>query len=169
MQDWLDMTAKGVLLEALKEEKTPGPWGMVADILKQVNVYDLCMEIFDTKHPETGEPINKGLTLEYLQEYLDTPSARKVILTFIEVNELEEALGNLQSLPVVGSLMEALKSTFGLPFLTHLQTSTDSPQTQLEDSHSRNSTSISEDSTGGTPASGLSEVESQKPKQPYKM
>jgi hypothetical protein len=154
IQNWLDDTTKGVLLEALKEEDTPSPWGLVANVLMQVDVYDLCVKIFERKHPETGEPINKELTREYLEEYLDTPATRQIILAFIEINELEEALKNLQSLPVVGSLMEALKTTFGLPFLKHLQTSTDSLPSTLEGSASPSLDNTSEAVTGGTRENG---------------
>lgn len=154
IQNWLDDTTKGVLLQALKDEDTPSPWGLVANVLMQVDVYDLCMKIFERKHPETGEPINKGLTRKYLEEYLDTPTTRQIILAFIEINELEEALKNLQSLPVVGSLMEALKTTFGLPFLKHLQQNTDSLPKTSEGSVSPSSDNISVAATGDTQGNG---------------
>lgn len=154
VQGWIDGTTKDVLLEAMKEEKTPSPWGLIADVLKQVDVYELCLTVFGTRHPETDEPINKGLTREYLEKYLDTPTTQKIILTFIEINELEEAIKNLQRLPMVGSLMEALKSTFGLPFLTHLATSTDSLPGTSEGSVSPKSSNTSGDATGDTPANG---------------
>lgn len=163
IQNWLDDTTKGVLLEALKGEDTPSPWGLVANVLKQVDVYDLCLKIFERKHPETGELINKGLTREYLEEYLDTPATRQVILAFIEINELEEALKNLQSLPVMGSLMEALKTTFGLPFLKHLQQNTDSLPKTLEGSVSPSSDSTSGAATGGTQGNGPMVVSTKEP------
>lgn len=157
VQNWIDGTTKDVLLEALKDEKTPSPWSLIADVLKQVDVYELCLSVFSTRHPETDETINKDLTREYLERYLDTPTIQKIILEFIKINDLEEAIKNLQRLPMVGSLMEALKSTFGLPFLTHLATSTDSPLGKSEGLASPKSSNTSGVATGDTQASGPQE------------
>lgn len=165
VQKWIDGTTKDMLLEALKDEKTPSPWGLIADVLKQADVYELCLNMFSTRHPETDEPINKELTRVYLERYLDTPTTQKIVLTFIEINDLGEALKNLQRLPMVGSLMEALKSTFGLPFLTHLATSTDSPLGTSGGLVSPKSSNTSEAAIGDTQASGPSETSEKLPNQ----
>lgn len=166
-RDWLDTTTKDVILQALKEEKNPGPWSLVIDVVKQVDIYDFILKAFDRKDPDTGEPINKGLNREYLEEYLDTPTTRKIIFTFIEVNDLEEALKNLQRLPMVNQILEAVKQTFGLPFLKHLDMNMASVQPTLEGSASPKSASTSEAASEGTPESGPQQEEQSKPQ--YKM
>lgn len=165
VQKWIDGTTKDMLIKALEEKDTPSPWGLIADVLKQADVYELCLSLFSTRHPETDEPINKGLTREYLEKYLDTPTTQKIILAFIEINDLGEALKNLQRLPMVGSLMEALKTTFGLPFLTHLAANTDSLTGKSEGSVSPKLSNTSGGATGDTQEIGQLE-ESDKPPVP---
>jgi hypothetical protein len=152
---WLDETTKGVLLEALKDgDKDLTPWGIMAGVVREVDMTELCLRIFERKNPQTGEVINAGIDKEFFEEYLDTPTARRIILAFIEINEIEDAIKNLQSLPVVRSLMEVLKSTFGLPFLKHLQENTDSGRGTSEGSASHKSSSTSVEQFSDTQESG---------------
>lgn len=169
VQKWIDGTTKDMLIEALKNQETPSPWGLIADVLKQADVYDLCLGVFATRHPDTDEPINKGLTREYLEKYLDTPTTQKIIFAFIEINDLGEALKNLQRLPMVGSLMEALKSTFGLPFLTHLAANTDLPISKSGGSVSPRLSNTSGDATGDTQESGPPEDFGKPPTPPQRV
>jgi hypothetical protein len=170
---WLDDTTKGVLLEAMKTgDKDLSPWGIMAGVVREVDVPELCVRIFERKNPQTGEPINSTwkpyvpwiprwgrwipLDKAFFEEYLDTPTARRIVLAFIEVNDLEEALKNLQSLPVVSNLMEVLKSTFGLPFLTYLAKSTGSSPGTSEGSAFPKSSSTSGEHSIGIQESGPS-------------
>jgi len=123
---WLREAATEEVMGVIREQKKDAnPFRMAASLMSKINMTDLCMELFATPKDLEGELVNPGLTREFFEEHVDLPTARRVIGTFIKVNELEETLKNLQSLPVVRQIMEALTLTFGQPFLSSLQRSTD--------------------------------------------
>lgn len=144
---WLENNATDVVKEtiaATNEGEVPNPMVLVARVLMRVDVAELAYAIFSLpKDPETGEQINKGLSKEFFDDYLDTPTAQKLFKEFIEINDLESLIKNLQSLPVVKKLMEASSLTFGIPFLSSLQQSTASTQNKPEGSPSPKSTDSS--------------------------
>lgn len=152
---WIDETTKGVLLDALKNgDKDLTPWKIMADVVREVDVAELCMRIFERENPQTGEAINAGIDKKFFEDFLDTPTTQRIIKTFIEVNDFEEAIKNLQRLPMVQSLLEVLKSSFGLPFLTSLVQNMDSNLGTLEGLPSLKSSTTSEGAFTGTPGSG---------------
>src|SRR5271170_4508801 len=146
---------KGVIAQA-KASTEMNPFGMVTEILLRVNLNDIIfMLLSKPKDPDTGEPINK-ITKEFVDDYLDTVSARSFIQAFITVNDLEELIKNLRRLPIIEKLMDAAMSTFGLPYLNSLQPNTDLTQSTSEGSPSLKSTATSAEGTTEKPDSGMS-------------
>lgn len=140
---WLETTTREQFLSRLKEpDALQDPFIVLKEILVKVDLSDLCMEIFSTKDP-AGKLINEGISEEFFDEYLDAPTVKNLVKAFVEVNEIEEIIKNLSSLPIVKGMVEAMSLTFGLPFLKSLLPSTDSAQTQSEGSLSRRSTDTS--------------------------
>lgn len=141
---WMETNSVDVIREvvAASEENTvPNPMMLVARVLLRVDVPEVAFNIFSgPKDPETGEQINKGLSKEWFEEYLDAPTAKMCFEKFVEINDIENLIKNLQSLPVVKKLMEVSSLTFGIPFLNSLRQSTDSAQTKPEGSPSLKST-----------------------------
>ena len=148
---WLETNATDVIKEtiaATRSGEVPNPMTLVARVLLRVDVSELVLNILTLpKNPETGKQINEGLTREFFDDYLDVPTAQDLFKQFIELNDLENLIKNLQSLPVVKKLMEASSLTFGIPFLSSLQQSTDSTQNKSEGSHSPKSTDSSTPTT----------------------
>jgi hypothetical protein len=141
---WLEENANDVIRDTIQTTepgKVPNPMVLVTRVLAKV---DMSQVIFDVliypKNPDTKKPINEGLTKEFVEEYLDIPTANALVKAFVQLNEIEDIIKNLQSLPVVKKLMEAASLTFGIPYLSSLQQSTGSAQTQSEGSRSLKST-----------------------------
>jgi hypothetical protein len=100
------------------QKRSPDAMQFIADILKSMDFVDMTYHILaDPKRPDDSGPINPGLTKQFVEDYLDTPTLRKLVLTFIEVNELEEVVKGFMSLPGVTKLVEVLMTTFGTTFL----------------------------------------------------
>jgi hypothetical protein len=161
---WLEENAADVIHESVASGvQTPNPLSLVARILMRVNVSEMAYQVFSIpKDPDTGEHVNKGLTVEFFDEYLDVPTAQNLFNTFIELNEIENVIKNLQSLPVTRKLMEVSSYAFGIPFLNSLQQNTVSPQSKLEGSQSPRSMDSSQHVTSGGQANGK-ESESKSP------
>lgn len=155
---WLEENSSEVIKEIIASgSAAPNPLAMVARVLARVNVSEVCYLIFSIpRDPDTGEQINKNISVEFFDEYLDVPVAQELFKQFIELNELENLIKNLQSLPVVKKLMEASSLAFGIPFLNSLQLSTASSQNKPEGSQFLKSTDSStqptseRQETGGT-------------------
>jgi hypothetical protein len=135
---WLEESSNDVVSETLKNVepgKVPNVMVLVAKVLNKVNVSQVAFEIFSLpKDPETRESVNKNLSKEFFDEYLDIPTANILVKTFVELNDIPEIIKNLQSLPVVKRLSEAASLTFGIPFLNSLLQNTVSTQTKPEGS-----------------------------------
>lgn len=146
---WLEDNTNDVVHELLstlrKGESIPNPLNWVAKILLRVNVSEVALTMFETpKDPMTGKKLNDKLTVEFFDEYLDAPTAKEIFEKFVKVNQLEELVKNLSSLPIIKKLIEAGTLAFGIPFLNSLQQSTVSAQTKSEGSPSLKSTDMSE-------------------------
>lgn len=160
--NWLEESTKQILLEKLKtDEVVKDPFVIVKEVLLKVDLSLLCMTIFDRKDFD-GNPLNERLTKDFFDEYLDTPTIQVIVKTFIEVNQVEDLIKNLSSLPVVRKVMEAMSLTFGLPFLNSLRPSTASPQNKSEGSLSRKSTDTSTPEQSDT-ASSTGKSQTEKP------
>ncbi len=137
---WLEKNANEVIRETIagmKEKNPPNPITLVSRVLARVDVSQLLCDIFSMpKDPETGKQLNPDLTKGFFDEYLDVPTGHKLFLDFVEINDVEQLIKNLQSLPAVKRLMEAGSLAFGIPFLNTLQQNTDSAQMKSEGSPS---------------------------------
>lgn len=146
--EWIEEQSKGVLNEAVAEiepGKSINPLVIISKVMAKIDVSELAVIIFALpKDPETGKPINPPLTKEWCDSYIDIPTAHELFMKFIAMNQLEELIKNLRSLPVVKRLMEAADLTYGIPFLNSLPRNTDLNQTQLGGSLSHKSTNSSE-------------------------
>jgi hypothetical protein len=140
---WLEENSGDVLQETIKNTepgKVPNPLVLVTRVLMKVDMSEVALKIFSyPRNPDTKECLNGELTKDFFDEYLDIPTAHRLFNDFIALNQLEELLKNLQSLPVIKKLMEAASLTFGIPYLSSLQQSTDSTPNGLEGSHSHKS------------------------------
>jgi len=123
---------------------------LISDVM---NSFDAGQVVYDVltfcKDPDTGEPINK-VTKEWLDDVLDIPTLRKVIVEFVEVNEVEDIIKKAQSLPMVSQLLDAMKMTYGLALLKSSRQSTDSAPVRSESSPSPKSTDTSTTVTSET-------------------
>src|ERR1700733_4833802 len=148
---WLEVNSEDVIHDTIKNSKPgeiPNPLVLVTRVLGKVNVSKIALDIFTyPKDPETREPINKGLDERFFDDYLTIPTAHKLVNEFVEMNDLPNLIKNLQSLPVIKKITEAMQLTFGIPYLNFLQQSTGSTQGKSEGSHSLKSTDISTHST----------------------
>jgi len=159
--NWLNENCREVVrdLIATQTTQTPDPFAMITQVLLRVDVAEVAYQLFSTsKDPETGKPINEGLTKEFFEEYLDVPAAHELFKIFIEVNEVPDLLKNLQRLPMVQALTEISMTTLGLPYLSSLRLSTASTQRKSEGSQSLKSTDSLEGATTGTPETGNSNL-----------
>jgi hypothetical protein len=148
LEDNCDDLVREVRAEIRAGGTAPNPLGMVTRILLKVNVAETVFEIFSLpKDPVTREPINKDISLEFFEDYLDIPTSNSVYTAFVELNQLEKLIKNLQSLPIAKDLMTAGMSTFGIPFLNTLLQNTDSAQKTSGGSPIPKSTDISEQRT----------------------
>lgn len=141
--DWLEEASKDVIKETITAEskEIPNPLILIGRVLNKVDMPVLINEIFSApKDPDTREPLNKGISKEFFEEYLDIATAHKIAKAFFEINELGDILKNLQSLPLVKELNKAASLTFGIPSLNSLQQSMDTPQSKQEGSLSPKST-----------------------------
>ena len=155
---WLETNCKEVVREFFADAKAekPNPLVMVSKVLMRVDTAEVIHNLLITpKNPETREPIN-SVTLDFISEYLDVPSAHEFYTAFVEVNDLESLLKNLQRLPIVKNLMEAASLTFGIPFLSSLEQSTVSHQKRSEGLPSRKSTATSAPVSTGAQEAGKS-------------
>lgn len=141
---WLETNATEVLKEAVAQTKAgevPNTMALVAKILLRVDVAELAFTIFNNpKDPETRERVNKGISKEFFEDYLDLKNAHTLFMEFVQLNDIENLIKNLQSLPMVKKLMEASSLTFGIPFLNSLPQSIASAQIRSEGSRSHRST-----------------------------
>lgn len=129
--------------------------GFIQGFVKTIDFVDLIYHLLaDPKNPEDGTPVNAEVSKEFIDNYLDTPTLRRFILTFIQVNELEETLKNLCGLPGVKEAVEGLMATFGLALLNSLRTSTVSPLDRSQPSPFPKSTDTSPDTSTDRPESG---------------
>lgn len=134
---WLEDNAGTVIREAIQNsgDQVPNPISLIATVLLRVDVSSVALTVFsEPENPDTGEKVNKNLTKEFFDKYLDIPTAQEMFQTFIELNDLEKLIKNLQSLPAIKKLMEASSLAFGIPFLNSLRQSTDLSQSGSEGS-----------------------------------
>lgn len=175
---WLEENCNEVVQDVIEELRegnaAPNPLGLIAKVLLQVDTSAMALEIFGrVKKPGTKELLNKDLDLEFFNDYLDVPVAQEMVRKFIKVNQLEDLIKNLWSLPIVKKVIEAGTLVYGIPFLNSLQQNTGSAQTRSEGSLSPRSTDTSGPATSGEQGSGSS-IESlnsspeQSPDQPPK-
>jgi len=142
LADSLDETVQNKIKQIAKAGETPDLWGFIASLLRSVDAVGACHSLFSSPiDPDTGKPVNPDLTREFFEEYLDTPTLRRIVRAFIKVNELEETVKNLSDLPGMQKILEALVTTFGLASLKSLQQSMDSVPSRSGDSPSPRSIS----------------------------
>jgi len=145
--DWIEEQSKGVLSEVASDVspgKSINPLVIISKVMTKIDVSELAVIIFNfPKDPDSGNLINPPTDKAFFDEYLDIPTAHQLFIKFIEMNQLEELVKNLRSLPVVKKLMEAASLTYGIPFLNSLPNATTSNRTQLEGSQSPKSTNSS--------------------------
>src|SRR5579885_1669377 len=103
---WIEENSKDVIQEAINNFE-PGqqlnPLVLVVRVLSKIDVSHLAYQIFSIpKDPITKEQVNKDISVEFFEDYLDIPTAHLVAKTFIELNDVEEIIKNLQSLPEIG-------------------------------------------------------------------
>jgi hypothetical protein len=154
---WLEENCNDVVKEVLataKNSSDVNPFGMVTKVLLRVNANVIVYQLLSRpKNPDTGEPLNT-ITQDFIDEYLDPPTAQEFFKVFIEINQLEDLIKNLQRLPVIRRLMEVALDTFGLRYLNSLLPSTDSVPKTSEGSLSPRSTGTSTAATTDGSASG---------------
>jgi hypothetical protein len=143
--NWLEETCNDVVADILGEirkgKEAPNPLALVTKVLLRIDMSQTALIIFESpKDPLTRSPVNKDLTREFFEEYLDIPTSKDLFLKFIEINQIEDLIKNLQSLPMAKKLIEIWTLTFGIPYLSSLQQSMVSPQDKLEGSLSHKST-----------------------------
>lgn len=158
---WLEENCNEVVQDVIEElrggKEAPNPLGLVTKVLLKVNTSQVAMEIFArSRKPGTKELLNTDLTVEFFEEYLDTPAAQELFRKFIKVNQLEDLIKNLWSLPIVKKVIEAGALVYGIPFLSSLQQSTDSVQSKSEGSHSHKSMDTSQPATSDEQEAGTS-------------
>lgn len=146
--NWLENNANEVVRDTFRDAepgKIPSPMSLVTRVFGKVDMTQLVFDILSIpKDPDTGESINKGLTKEFIEDYLDIPTAHKLVQVFVEINDVPGIIKNLQSLPVIKKLTEAASLTFGIPYLNSLHQSTVSTPSASEGSHSHKSMDTSE-------------------------
>lgn len=144
--NWLEENSNEVIKEAVKAEskEIPNPMVLIVRVINKIDLSAVALEVFSfPKDPDTGEPLNKGLTREFFETYLDIPTAHTLVKTFGQLNEVEELIKNLRSLPIVKGVLELTSPIFGIPFLNSLHQSISSPQSKPEGSPSLKSTDSS--------------------------
>ena len=172
--EWLEQSCRETIEDALEEMKTsttpPNPLELIGRVLRKVDMVDVIyMLLTMSKNPETKQPIN-DVTKEFLGEYLDVPAAKDLAVKFVEVNQLEDIVKNLQRLPIAQKVTELLQTTLGLPFLSSLQPSTDSRQEESEGTQSHKSSAISKpDTKEGLEESPLQEEKQKETNKPLVM
>ena len=148
VMNWLEENANDVISDVVKNTepgKVPNPMVLVTRVLSKVDTSQVIFDILSyPKDPDTKQCINKEISKEYIEEYLDIPTAHSIVKVFIELNEIPDIIKNLQSLPVIKKLTDIASFVFGIPFLNSLRLSTDSTQSVSEGSHSPKSTGMSE-------------------------
>ena len=133
------------------QQLNPNAMRFVSELLSSLDVSEIVYNLLTTsKDPDTGETINGWLTKDWLEEYLDAPAVKRIYIEFVKINELEEILKNLQSLPVARRLLENLTSTFGIALLSSLQPNMDSTPLPSVDSQYHRSMDTSEPTIAGS-------------------
>jgi len=128
---------------------------LIQGTLSNLDISGTCFELFSfPKHPGTKTPLNADISKEFFEDYLDTPTLRRIIQTFIKANELEETLKNLQSLPGVQAMVTALTVTLGQEYLNSVQASMALALGRSDDSLSPSLQDILPDTASEPPASG---------------
>lgn len=143
---WLEENSNDVIKSALDREskEIPNPMVLIVRVFNKIDLSEVALDIFSfPKDPDTGEQINKNLTKEFFDIYLDIPTAHTLVKMFGQLNEVEEIIKNLQSLPIVKGVLEMMSPIFGIPFLNSLQQNMGSHQSKPEGSHSLKSTDSS--------------------------
>lgn len=121
------------------------------DVLNSFNSTDVAYSVFMlSKDPETGASLNKDLTKEWLEDNLDLPTMRRLIVEFVEVNEIEDTLKKAQDLPMLKGVVDALMMTYGIALLKSSPQSMDSHPDKSEISPSPKSTDTANPDTGDT-------------------
>jgi len=162
VMDGLQKEVEQTLRESAKKQDTGSfdPFEFIAEVLKRIDAVKVVYNILaEPKDPFTNEVVNKDLSREFIDAYLDLPTLRKFIVTFVEVNELEETLKNLQSLPGIKALLDSTATIFGVGLLSTLQPNTGSVPSRSDGSPSLKSMPISEPSTPKPPDSPEGPVE----------
>lgn len=158
---WLEENCNDVVQEILSDMRSgkaaPNPLGMITQVLLRVDLSETALMIFGLPKDNDGNPINKNLTKQFFEDYLDIPTAHDLFNVFIEVNDLPNLVKNLQSLPIVKQVMEAWTLTFGIPFLTSLHQNTDLAQKTSGGSPTLKSTDMSMPNTSERQEAGKSE------------
>ena len=156
---WLEENANDVVLEVVKSgqpNNIPNPMVLITKVMSRVNFPEVVYDVFSyPKDPDTKEPINKKISKEFFEEYLDIPTAHHLVKEFAAINQVEELIKNFQSLPITKKAMEAVSIMFGIPYLNSLQQNTVSTQTPSEGSQSHKSTDTSKPITSAAPESGM--------------
>jgi len=145
---WLEENANEVVIDTVRNSEpghVPNPMVLVTKVITRVDFPQVVCDVFSfPKDPDTKEQVNKDLSREFFEIYLDIPTAHMLVKEFVELNQIPDLIKNFQSLPIANKLMEAASIMFGIPYLNSLQQSTSSAQTKSEGSPSHKSTDTSE-------------------------
>jgi hypothetical protein len=148
---WLQDNCNAVVQEVLYEMKAggdaPNPLALVSRVLLRVDISEVALELFSIPKDAEGKPLNPNLSKEFFSENLDIPTAHELYNKFVELNQLESLVKNLQSLPVVRKILDAAMTTFGIPYLNSLPLSTNLDQKTSEGSPIPKSTDTLEPTT----------------------
>lgn len=162
IMDGFQKEVEQTLQESAKKQDAGSfdPFKFIAEVLRRIDAVKVVHNILaEPKDPFSGEKVNPDLNVEFIETYLDLPTLRKLIVTFVEVNELEETLKNLQSLPGIKALLDSTATIFGVGLLSTLQPNTGSVPSRSDDSPSLKSMPISEPSMPELPDSPEEKVE----------
>lgn len=147
VMDGLQKEVEQTLRESAKKQDAGSfdPFEFIAEVLRRIDAVKVVYNILsEPRDPFSGEKVNPNLDSEFIEIYLDLPTLRKLIVTFVEVNELEETLKNLQSLPGIKALLDSTATIFGVGLLSTLQPSMGSVPSRSDDSPSLKSMPTSE-------------------------
>lgn len=162
VMDGLQKEVEQTLRESAKKQDVGSfdPFEFIAEVLRRIDAVKVVYNILsEPKDPFSGEKVNPDLDPEFIETYLDLPTLRKLIVTFVEINELEETLKNLQSLPGIKALLDSTATIFGVGLLSTLQPNMGSVPSRSDGSPSLKSMPISEPSTPKPPDSPEEKVE----------
>ena len=146
-----------------KQQEAPDAFMFIGEVLGKIDAVDIVYSLLSEPAYPDGKAVNKDLTRDHVKRYLDAPTIRGLFNVFVEVNELEELIKNLQSLPWASHLWEALTMTFGISLSNFLLPNMGLLPGKLESSLSHKSTGTSEPGISGTTQSENPTLENQDP------